>query len=77
MWPASNENPRNTGKRDTACHPLVEPTDGEGKTELRLRRGDPLQHVPMTYEEAEECSHDRIRHEPRFVREERDVEADL
>lgn len=57
-----NDNSRSDGKGDTTCHPTVEPPDVEPKAELRLCRRDPLQHMPMTYKEAEECADDGVSH---------------
>ena len=64
-------------EHNAACHLAVEPIETQAVGRLCLRGGHPLEELPSGPIQPRDGADDRIAHQPRLVRQEREPEADV
>ena len=64
-------------ERNAAGHAAVKAAQIEMSRQLGLRGGHPFEHPAMTHEQTIQCPHDRVGHQPRLMREQRNQHRDL
>ena len=73
----SHEHAHRDGERDGPMHPAIRSAELPAKAGLGPGGSDPFEHRPVRHPEADERPHDRVAHQPRLVREEREMTGEL